>query len=109
MAESFTYWELAQAVYGVLLQQGYTADAMAPMMAHLSMASASGRVCQLGDEEGDVDVDVSEVAPLPLPSSQPSRSKSGGGGECECIHRWRQRQNLSQLGHLRRYRRTHGL
>ncbi|CAE7211789.1 unnamed protein product [Symbiodinium natans] len=41
VAESFTYWELAQAVHDVLLQQGYNEEVMAPMMTHLSRAAAS--------------------------------------------------------------------
>ena len=41
VTESFTYWELAQAMHDTLLQQGYTETTMAPMMTHLSRVAAS--------------------------------------------------------------------
>ena len=82
VAESFTYWELAQAVHDVLLQQGYNEEVMAPMMTHLSRAaaSASGEFLPARSRGRGRGRARGDNGPRPLPTGRAASAAASGRG-----------------------------
>ncbi|CAE7219777.1 unnamed protein product [Symbiodinium natans] len=82
VAESFTYWELAQAVHDVLIQQGYTDATTAPMMTHLSRvaASASGEFLPARGRGRGRSHARGDNGPRPLPTGRAASAAASGRG-----------------------------